>query len=522
MSAIIVARAMQRTTTERALRRELSHHPASVAAAGLFLLALASVPVFSTSLPPLFDYPNHLARFWLLSVGGNSFYGVRWAPLPNLAGDALVPLLAQIIPLQLAGKLFLIAILALILGGAAWLNRALTGGWRLWPLIAALFLYNRTFLWGFINYLFSLGIALCGAALWLRLEDARSWVRVLLSSLTALLCFFSHIAAFGVYALVIVGFEAPLAISEARGPAWRAFARRIALVVPQFAIPLALGLGSWRSTPSDVHYGAFSRKADLLFSVFDNYNRTFDIACFTVLLVLLAALTWSGRMRILSRSGLPLAFVLAAYLLLPSQILSGSGADHRIAVAVFVFMAASTAPQFANRREAIALGVVLLSVFVIRIGVIESVWVAADRIYQADIAAIDQLPVGSTVAVAFPSDAVNATPIPMLHLPTLAVARRAAFVPTLFTDPAQQPVFVKAPYDRLAAASSPELWWSAFVVGNVAAQRRLSPMLDDWTAIAFVDRQSFHVQAFPCLESLISQTTFQLFIVKHDHHCSLD
>src|SRR3979411_2526765 len=57
------------------------------------LLALFSVPIFSTVLPPLFDYPNHLARFWILASGGNAFYAVHWAPLPNLAGDLIVPLL---------------------------------------------------------------------------------------------------------------------------------------------------------------------------------------------------------------------------------------------------------------------------------------------------------------------------------------------------------------------------------------------------------------------------------------------
>jgi len=51
--------------------------PAGASAAfvwGLFavLLALAAVPVLSTALPPLFDYPNHLARMHLLTEGGDA------------------------------------------------------------------------------------------------------------------------------------------------------------------------------------------------------------------------------------------------------------------------------------------------------------------------------------------------------------------------------------------------------------------------------------------------------------------
>jgi hypothetical protein len=51
--------------------------PHRVLLASAALLALHSVPMFSTVLPPLFDYPNHLARFAILAAGGNEFYEVR-------------------------------------------------------------------------------------------------------------------------------------------------------------------------------------------------------------------------------------------------------------------------------------------------------------------------------------------------------------------------------------------------------------------------------------------------------------
>jgi hypothetical protein len=41
------------------------------------LLALAAAPVFSTVLPPLVDYPNHLTRMHLLAEGGDAFYSVH-------------------------------------------------------------------------------------------------------------------------------------------------------------------------------------------------------------------------------------------------------------------------------------------------------------------------------------------------------------------------------------------------------------------------------------------------------------
>ena len=140
------------------------------------MLAVVSAPLFSTVLPPLVDYPNHLARLQLIAGGGNEFYAVRWAPLPDLAADLVVPALARALPLELAGKLFLVLSFALLAGGTLWLNRIASGRWRWWPLLAFALLYNRSFLWGFVNYLFGLGIALCGVALWLAL-DGRRWLR---------------------------------------------------------------------------------------------------------------------------------------------------------------------------------------------------------------------------------------------------------------------------------------------------------------------------------------------------------
>ena len=182
----IIDSAMPRSSARPGQRRGL------IVIAALLLLALQSIPLFTTGLPPLFDYPNHLARFAILSQGGSEFYEVRWALLPNLAGDLIVPLLARAITLEIAGKLFLVMIFALMLGGTVWLNRMLTGEWRFWPLLVTAFLYNLQLLWGFINYLFGLGVAICGAALWLALERQPTWLRIAASGIIALVCFLSH------------------------------------------------------------------------------------------------------------------------------------------------------------------------------------------------------------------------------------------------------------------------------------------------------------------------------------------
>src|SRR6267154_3765163 len=435
------------------------------------LMMLVSVPLFSTALPPLFDYPNHLARMHLLAEGGNAFYAVRWGPLPNLAQDLIVPPLARLMPLEIASKLFLAMIFGAIAGGTIWLNRVVTGVWRFWPLLAFLLLYNRIFLWGFVNYLFGIGVALGGTALWLALEPRGWWIRVLVSSLAALACYFSHIAAFGFYALVIFGVEAAPAFTELRLGDWPALGRRTAIAGPQWLIPASLFLGSWQDTArGPISYAGFSRKADLLFGVFDNYNRAFDISCFALFLGLIGWLALTGRLRIAPRLGWAAGVGFAVYLLLPSQMYGGSAADHRLPAALFLLMIASCAPHFPSRRAAVAIGVAAALVLVLRLAMIELVWHRADRVYSADLAGIDMLPRGAKLAVAHPAGAVNFVPVPEVHLAVLAVARREAFVPTLFANKRQQPIALKPPYDVLADVATPPELWAVVVLGGDAAK----------------------------------------------------
>jgi len=122
--------------------------------------------------------------------------------------------------------------------------------------------------------------------------------------------------------------------------------------------------------------------------------------------------------------------------------------------------------------------------------------------------------------VAYPGDAVNAAAIPEVHLPTLAVARREAFVSTLFAYPAQQPIALNPPWDRLAASATPFELWSAFATGNAEARERASAALAAYDAIVFIDRKPFALPAHPCLRPLSARPTFQLFALPHGAGCS--
>ncbi|MGC2202798.1 MAG: hypothetical protein WA633_22005 [Stellaceae bacterium] len=484
------------------------------------LLALSAAPLFSTVLPPLFDYPNHLARMHLLAEGGNAFYDVRWAPLPNLAQDLIVPELGILISLELASKLFVLLIFALIGGGSIWLNRVATGAWRLWPLLSFLLLYNRVFLWGFLNYLFGIGIALCGIALWLALERRRWWVRALISSFIAVFCYISHIAAFGFYALVLLGVELLPALAEMRARRWPALSYRMAIAGAQFILPTGLFFGYWQPTAAAIGYADFWRKADLLFSVFDNYNRAFDITCFSVFLALFGWLVVTRRLQTAPRLCPAVFVVLLAYIVLPSQLFGGSGLDHRLPLPLFLLVIAASEPRFPSGRAAFGVGVVAGSVLLARLTIIEMQWRQADRIYSADLAGLDKLPRGAKLAIAIPPDAVHMVSVPEVHLATLAIARREVFVPTLFAYSGQQPIVLKPAYAALAEAASPQRFWAVLTGGEAMKTMQLLPVLQQYDYIVFTGRRPINVPPNHCIAAAFKQPSFQIFSVLHNPDCA--
>jgi hypothetical protein len=149
----------------------------------------------------------------------------------------------------------------------------------------------------------------------------------------------------------------------------------------------------------------------------------------------------------------------------------------------------------------------------VRLGVVESVWLRADRTYTADLAVLDQLPKDAKLAVAYPAGEEHATAIPLLHLPALAAARREAFVPTVFAEPAQQPLILTPPAQALALLSVPPAWWLTFVNHDPVARELLGPALAQYGYVVFLDKDRFDLPPDPCLEPVATEPRFRLVAI---------
>ncbi|HEX4504756.1 MAG TPA: hypothetical protein VH722_03420 [Alphaproteobacteria bacterium] len=451
-----------------------------IAALGFALLALIAVlPVVSVRLPPILDYPNHLARMHILAALPASadlarYYQAVWTPIPNLAWDAIVPALATIMPVEGAMRLMLALTLLALAGGAVALHRAAFRHWSVWPLFAFLLLYNRMLLWGFLNYLTGIALMLWALAASIVLERRTVGLRIAAGAVLATAIYFAHLAAFGAYALVVIA----MALSA---PADKIKHTVVALVTLLPGAILFL-LAPTSGAESHIDYGNPFRKFDLPVSIFDNYSRIFDGATFGVLLIAGAVgLWWKRKIWVHPRLGWGLLALSAAYVALPSRLLSASGIDHRLPVAIaFLFVAASywsdgVAPKW---RGGIAAGLAIL--LLVRMGVIEAVWLKADRQYEALRPALDHIAAGATVAVAAPPGGVQAGGVPLFHFPTLAVLDRDAFVDTIFADPRQQSLLFTPLGAGLANQPRPETLWPALAKGTL-------PPLPGFTDLIVID-----------------------------------
>ena len=481
------------------------------------LIAFAVMPLLSTPIPPLFDYPNHLGRMAILAADDqdpllNRYYAIRWRILPNLGMDVVVPWLAAAMPLVDAGRVFLVATLFLMAAGPVLLFRVWWGTWSPWACSGFLFLYSRVFLWGFVNYLAGIGLALCVLAGWIALER-RSWpLRGLAGTLGATLVFFCHLEAFGVLALMLVGVEMPKLFLAARLRDVATLGARAGALILALLPATLLFVVIWQPhAAAALTLPRLDRKPDLLFSVFDNYSRPFDVACFVVLLAAGIGAFVRGRLTVVVAAVWPLLLIGIVYLALPSTLFTGEGADHRLPLVLFLVLAAATRPQGWSRRQVGAVVTALAALFVVRMVVIEKVWLEAAQTYRQDVAILTRLPAGARVAVAAPASAVRVSAAPEYHFPVLAILLRQAFVPTLFAFPTQQPVSVLPDWQELAAASDPDRVWRAFSGSspeNLAFEHFVTSHFD---AVVFAGAGAPRIAESACMTLLGKTPTFSLY-----------
>ena len=416
-------------------------------------------PLLWASVPPLVDYPNHLARMWILvhrteipELARN--YVVHWRILPDMAMDFVVPALSMAMPVELAGRVFIALIMLGLIGGTVTLHRVLQGRFAVWPVWSVLFVYNAVLFWGFLSCLFAIVVYLFMFSFWIGTREWRMVPRILLFSAAGALLFLLHLFAFGLYGLSVSSYELGCRLRGRRLPLksllW------CAVICLQF-VP---GIVLWYMSLGEVGsayttYGGLANKVYALFAPLDfgfsaallDRGMWLGVSVFLLLAARRGALTLVPVMR------LPIAAMLGATVLMPYYTNGSALADIRLPVTLPFVILAST--QFAVSQKGLArlLGGTALIFFALRIWTVSESWKDYDGWFNEFRAASAVIAPGARLLIVqatippdnmiaahqgrlpgVPTALATLQPAVFWHMGALAVIDRSVFFPYLFTQ----------------------------------------------------------------------------------------
>jgi hypothetical protein len=433
-------------------------------------------PLLLVDVPPLLDYPNHLARAAVLAFGGGDpvlshMYAAHWALIPNLGTDLVLPPLLHVLPIHLAGRLVVgCAILLPVIGTIAF-SRATFGTRSAWPLASGLIAYNGTVLLGFLNFTAAIGIALLLASGWIAWRDRYPRSTVALAVAGTVVLYFCHLMGLVFFYALIAGYE--LERLCALGARKAAVLARFAAQAPLVALPLGLYLMSpLAPLAAETEFASLADKARQLVFPFANYILPLDITTGAMIGAFLIACIAKGRCRITPGSGRALLLVAGLYLAAPWAFKGTYFFDIRFTIMLGFLLFGAILPTGLPRSAAVVAVAVFTLLFDIRMATVALAW-DGHRHALADMrSVIATVEPGARVFVASvsPEEAPgywrngplsrrlsNGVRLDY-HLPAMLLIEHRAFWPYLFDNPSQQPVETLAPYRELAdrARSIPE------------------------------------------------------------------
>jgi hypothetical protein len=445
--------------SQRAHRRRVLVYYITATVCFVFL----ALPLLSFDLPPLVDYPNHLARVHILANYRADphllqTYRLFLEPIPNLAMDIVATPLAWLFGTFVASKLFLVGMLLTYCCGCHALGYVGLGRPN-WIAIPCFFLfYNSGFLWGFVNYIAGVAVFFLALAWWLSILDRpRGW-RWACAAILALLCYLCHLTSYGflgVAASVVVGLRLWRRTMGFR----QALIALVCLAPPAF-VHLYVNLVAERGDVLRLDWPSLYQRAARLLYPIRAYDVTIDLASFFLLALVAAAASWWLRPVRLEQQFGAVGFVLFVFFLAAPDgvyLQSGLGLDQRFVVPYVVLLLLGLRFPAGNPSKAVLLGAFVI-IFVVRVGFIWGYW---ER-FQVDLEAannvIARLPLQRPACVVHTiRDDIDERKhdLVLSHSYCLAVILRGAVIPRLFTQPGAQPIDFRVAPPTLARANQP-------------------------------------------------------------------
>ena len=442
-------------------------------AATAALTCLLLLPFAVTRIPPLLDYPDHVAEMYVIAQGSqvpelSKVYSIHWTVVANSGVELIMPTLLRWLPLWPTGDGFLALSLLLPLAGCATFSRASFGRWSAWPLAGGLVAYNTLFLLGFMNFLIGLGAALLAASAWIVFRSRAPGWTILAAMPMAIVLFFIHLFGLVFFALLIGAHELTALVGP-RGHRWPGLGTVIGRLLPDalvFVLPAWLLLASTLAdTDGPTLRQSLTIKLGELFYPFLTYFQAPERLATLALLATMTGLFLWHKARIAPQAAIVLIVLLVVWPFVPHVYKNTGYIDARLPIMMGYLLFAGFTPVQLPRRVAAGLGAAIALLIVIRVGAVAQVWAGHDQ----DLAELDRLiahvePGSPVLAVDVPNQQVtrywlthrrnwlNAGYIKTYyHDPALLITERHAFWPRLFTGLGKQPVVVNPAYADFTA-----------------------------------------------------------------------
>jgi hypothetical protein len=436
----------------------------TVAALFVLLLAITSIPIVLHPWPPMSDYINHLARMQVIATINSDpdlarFYEIDWQVIPNLMMDLIVPSLARLMNIYLAGQIYTISSFVLILSGTVALHRQLFGRWSVLPLIGFPLLYNNVFLVGTMNYVFGIGLALWALTSWIWLRERNAVMRLAMSALFILGLFFCHLFAVGVYGVGLLAFELHrLGTGFARlrraapGGSSSAAAGRLIFDFVITGLPFLPVLPMLMMSPTwglrQTYTWELPGKLEGLVYIIEVYSHG---AAFFFTAAIAFAIGWATRHRAVSFHAVGVALLaigVAVYMALPRVVFETYMADQRLPISLAFMLIACVDLDLRHKIVQRGFAAVLVMMLGIRVAEVENMWSslsAGTDSFRESVQLIDR---GAKVLVAYadPDGGDDVHDLGLVHADCFAIIERSALVTTAFTVVGKQIMHARPEY----------------------------------------------------------------------------
>lgn len=430
------------------------NRPVLLLALALGLLALWPLAVFPH--PGMLDYPNHLARAFILGRLDDpvlaAHYRAMWTLVPNLGFDLWMVALDPLIGLDPAARLFLTLAPVTTVAGVFALAWTLHGRVTPLQLFALPLAYNSAFTKGFLGFNMSMGIALLAAACWQGLGERRAGLRLFIATAFSTLLYVVHLGGFGAYGIWVAGTSLQALWLCRRDAAarrrWLWHTLRDATQVIPVAVLLALG----RLAPVEpVNFDTTSRGFEWPLHRLGQIETLIDIGpawqtapALVVFLGLLGYALRGRRLAVAPIVAVPVAISLVLFFTLPNTFNGIYFAAWRPLLVAACFLIAGLVPTARfDRPTLVAILAGLTLVLVYASTVTAGYWREARAARAQVLEILAPVPDGARVFFAQTdrrSRSEKRAAIGLYHVAAHAVISKRILLQFLFTNPTQQPL----------------------------------------------------------------------------------